>query len=175
MCSGINTLWFVLTSCRKIDTGAWDAPENFPVHLQGAPELSQSKPILHTRPKPRSIWSIGLETVLLAPAPDTQLLGFETTKLQVSSHAQQTLKINRSHELSNLEQLFQARILIFDPYRAQDGRVSDTALVFIQGSPYARHQAVRLLTAFQANLETGSMESNVNLGFWDRVARGGGR
>ncbi|TGO14953.1 hypothetical protein BTUL_0046g00440 [Botrytis tulipae] len=123
----------------KIDTGAWDTRENLPAHLQG--------------------------TVHLAPTPDTQLLGFETTKLQISSHAQQALKSNRYHELCNLEQQSQARILIFDPYRAQDGRVSDTALVLIQGSPYARHQAVRLLTAFQASLEAGSMESNAKFTF----------
>ncbi|KAF7919250.1 hypothetical protein BELL_0783g00040 [Botrytis elliptica] len=143
----------------EIDTGAWDTRENFPAHLQGTS-------VPYTRPKARSTWNTELGTVLLAPAPDTQLLGFSTIKLQISSHAQQTLKSNRYHELCNLEQLCQARILIFDPHRAQDGRVSDTALVFIQGSPYARHQAVKFFTAFQDNLEKGSMDSNVNFRFW---------
>ncbi|KAF5879047.1 uncharacterized protein Bfra_006251 [Botrytis fragariae] len=149
----------------EIDTGTWDAPENFPEHLQSASKSSQSDLISYTPPNPRSPWNTGLGTVLLAPAPDTQLLGFETTKLRISSHTQQPLKSNRCHELSNLEQLSQARILIFGPCRAQDGRVSDIALVFIQGSPYARHQAVKVLTAFQANSEKGSMESNVNFMF----------
>ncbi|KAF7893562.1 uncharacterized protein EAF02_001100 [Botrytis sinoallii] len=162
--------WIFIWDCSpidpdEIDTGAWDTRENFPAHLQGTSEPSQSKPNLYTRPKARSTWNTELGTVLLAPAPDTQLLGFSTTKLQISSHAQQTLKSNRYHELCNLEQQSQARILIFDPYRAQDGRVSDTALVFIQGSPYARHQAVKLLTAFQDNLEKGLMDSNVNFRF----------
>ncbi|TGO63791.1 hypothetical protein BOTNAR_0096g00270 [Botryotinia narcissicola] len=149
----------------KIDTGALHTRENLPAHLQSISESSQSESIPYTRPQARSTWNTGLGTVYLAPTPDTQLLGFETTKLQISSHTQQTLKSNRYHELCNLEQQSQARILIFDPYRAQDGGVSDTALVFIQGSPYARHQAVELLTAFQASLEAGSMEPNANFTF----------
>ncbi|TGO37587.1 hypothetical protein BHYA_0093g00120 [Botrytis hyacinthi] len=148
----------------EVDTSAWDTQENFPSHLQDTSKSSQSEPIPYTRPKARSTWNTGLGTHP-PPQASTQLLGFDTTKLQISSHAQQTLKNNRYQELCILEQRSQARILIFDPYRAQDGRVSDTALVFIQGSPYARHQAVEFLTAFHANLEAGSLQSNVKFTF----------
>lgn len=103
--------------------------------------------------------------IQLEPTSDTQLLGFETTKLQISSNCQASLMANAHRELVSLEEKSKARILIFDPFRAQDGSISDTALVFIQGEPFARHQAVKLLTAFQANLEAASMKSNVNFTF----------
>ncbi|THV45872.1 hypothetical protein BGAL_0442g00090 [Botrytis galanthina] len=88
----------------EIDTGAWDTRENFPAHLRSPSESSQSKPIPYTHPKTRSPWNTELGTVHLASAPFTQLLSFETTKRQISSHAQETLKSNRYHELFNLEQ-----------------------------------------------------------------------
>ncbi|TGO44532.1 hypothetical protein BCON_0503g00040 [Botryotinia convoluta] len=153
----------VLPSNAMHSDNSWD--EVLPSDYSGGDWTDQ--PMTITEPPNRTTYHAvkNLRDVHLLPDTNAQLLGFETTKLQISSHAQETLKSNRYHELSNLEHQSQARILIFDPYRAQDGRVSDTTLVFIQGSPYARHQTVKLLTAFQANLEAGSMESNVNFTF----------
>jgi hypothetical protein len=122
-----------------------------------------------TPPPPTSIPQYNVATNLgevhLHPDPDTDLTGFTTTKLQISSHCQATLKANSYRELSALEQQSGAHILAFDPFRAQNGDVSNTALVFIQGDPFARHKAAKLLTAFSTNLEAQPPKSNFNFSF----------
>jgi hypothetical protein len=106
-----------------------------------------------------------LGEIHLHPDTDIGLTGFATTKLQISSSCQETLKANQYRELCGLEQQSGAHILAFDPFRAENGDVSNTAIVFIQGDPFARHQAVKLLTAFQMNLDSQPPESNANFSF----------
>ncbi|KAI9651275.1 hypothetical protein NHQ30_001313 [Ciborinia camelliae] len=132
---------------------------------RGQPYSSSTSTIPLRHPNPNVTWNNDLGTVKLEPASDTHLVGFETTKLQISANCQASLMANAHRELVSLEEQSRARILIFDPFRAQDGKVSDTALVFIQGSPHARNQAVRLITAFQTNLEAVPLHSNVNFTF----------
>jgi len=98
-----------------------------------------------------NIFERSTNTFIHAP-PATNLSGLWITKIHISASCQAFLLSKRNQNLLALEDRSRARILVFDPYQNVDGSISDTALVYIQGSQDEREAAVGLITKYEETL-----------------------